>query len=47
MKSNSYDFYKLFYEVGYLTLDEIKEACKWNVITKEEFKEITGQEYKE
>ncbi|KAJ51106.1 hypothetical protein BD780_000228 [Clostridium tetanomorphum] len=39
-----FDFYSLFYKEGYLKLEDLKEAAKWNVISKEEFKTITGEE---
>lgn len=40
-----YDFYNTFYRMGYLKIADLKEACKWNCITKEEYKEITGEDY--
>lgn len=40
-----FDFYNTFYKIGYLDLATLKEATKWNCISKEEFKKITGQEY--
>lgn len=40
-----FDFYNLFYGMGYLKIDDVKEACKWNCITATEFKTITGQDY--
>ncbi|AWZ48328.1 XkdX family protein [Hathewaya limosa] len=40
-----YDFYKMGYDAKYLTLEELKDATKWNVLSKEDFKKITGQEY--
>ena len=42
-----FDFYNLFYGMGYLTLEELDEAAKWGVITKEEYKLITGKTYVE
>lgn len=42
-----FDFYKMSFDLGYLDMVIVKEATKWNVITKEEFKKITGQEYVE
>ncbi|WP_082137147.1 XkdX family protein [Clostridium haemolyticum] len=42
-----FDFYNVFYKQGMLKFELVKEACKWNCITKEEFKKITGQEYTE
>ncbi|MCD3245342.1 XkdX family protein [Clostridium botulinum C] len=36
-----FDFYKMSYDLGYLDMKIMKEATKWNVITKEEFKTIT------
>lgn len=40
-----FDFYNLFFKEGYLKIEDLNEACKWRVINKEEYKEITGQEY--
>jgi len=40
-----FDFYDLFYSMGYLTKQDVYEAAKWNCITKEEYKTITGEEY--
>ncbi len=42
-----FDFYSLFYKMGTLTIDDLNEATKWNCINKEEFKKITGKEYRE
>lgn len=42
-----FDFYNLCYHEKYLKIEDLHEACKWNVITKEEFKQITGQDYVE
>lgn len=42
-----FDFYSLFYKVGTLTLSDLNEACKWNCINKQQYKEITGEEYVE
>ncbi|AWZ48465.1 XkdX family protein [Clostridiaceae bacterium 14S0207] len=41
-----FEFYKMFYKRA-LSLEDLKEACKWECITKEEFKTITGEEYTE
>ncbi|WP_169735811.1 XkdX family protein [Clostridium lundense] len=40
-----FNFYNLFYGCGYLKIEDLKEATKWNVISKEEFKTITGEEF--
>lgn len=40
-----FDFYNLFYGMGYLTLVELDEAAEWGVITEAEYKLITGKEY--
>ena len=40
-----FDFYNLCYSEGYLKLEDLHEACKWNVITKEEYRTITGENY--
>lgn len=39
-----FDFYNMFYP-KYLNINELKEACKYKVITDIEYKEITGEEY--
>lgn len=46
------DFLKLAWEYEWITLDELKtlvitEATPWGQITPDEFKEITGQDFKE
>ena len=40
-----YDFYKMFYTLRYLSLDDLKWAVENNDITADQFKEITGQDY--
>jgi hypothetical protein len=40
-----FDFYNCFYKVGYLSLDDLKQATKLNIITADQFKQITGQDY--
>ena len=45
MKSTFFDFYNLFYKMGYLTEDIVYEALEWGVITPEEYQEITGAEF--
>ncbi|KIE47571.1 hypothetical protein U732_2943 [Clostridium argentinense CDC 2741] len=40
-----FNFYKLFYSEKYLSLDDLKEAAKWGVLTVEEFKSITEMDY--
>lgn len=45
MKSAFFDFYNLFYKMGYLTKDIVREAAEWVVITLAEYKEITGEDY--
>ena len=35
-----FDFYNLFYSMGYLTKEDVYEAAYWGVITKEEYKLI-------
>lgn len=46
------DFLKLAWEYEWITLDELKtlvitKATPWGQITLDEFKEITGQDFKE
>ena len=45
--SIQFDFYKLFYEFGYLKKEDVYEAAKWGVITKEDYKEIIGEIWKQ
>ncbi|MGG3987538.1 XkdX family protein [Bacillus smithii] len=45
MKSAFFDFYNTFYKMGYLTKDIVHESAEWGVITLEEYKEITGEDY--
>lgn len=46
------DFLKLAWEYEWITLDELKtlvitKATPWGQITPDEFKEITGKDFKE
>lgn len=46
------DFLKLAWKYEWITLDELKtlvitKATPWGQITPDEFKEITGQDFKE
>lgn len=40
-----FTFYRNFYNIGYLGEPRVHEAAKWGVITKEQYKQITGQTY--
>lgn len=40
-----YDFYYTGYLSGYLSLDDVKEGVVLGDLTKDQFKEITGQDY--
>ncbi len=40
-----FDFFETFYKGGFITIEKLKKATKWNVISKEEFKTITGEDY--
>lgn len=40
-----FNFYNMFYDLGYLKIEDLQEACKWNCITAVEYKTITGQDY--
>jgi phage uncharacterized protein, XkdX family len=40
-----YDFYAMFYPLGYLTLDDLKWAVANGDLTADQFKQITGQDY--
>lgn len=41
----SYERIKYYFEAGLWSIPMVKMAVKKGVITKEQFKEITGQEY--
>ena len=41
------DFYKIAYEMGYLKLEDLKEATKWGCLNKEDFLNITGHDFLE
>lgn len=41
----SYERIKYYFEAGLWSIPMIKMAVRKGVITKEQFKEITGQEY--
>ena len=40
-----FEGYKLFYSMGYLDDTDISKATKWEVLTREQYKEITGLDY--
>ena len=40
-----FDFYRVFFSVGYLTEANIYDAATWGVITLQEYEQITGQPY--
>ena len=42
----SFEKIKFYYEAGHWTKPMVKNAVKKGVITKEEYKEITGELYK-
>lgn len=40
------EFWKMMYDVGYATKEDLRVAAYWNAdLTKEQYKEITGEEY--
>lgn len=41
------DFYEAAYELGYLTIEDLREATKWGCLDKESFEKITGKAYEE
>lgn len=41
----SYERIKFFYEIGMWNKPMVKNAVKRDIITKEQYKEITGEEY--
>jgi hypothetical protein len=42
-----FDFYNLFYNMNYLSKEDVYEAARWGCITKEEYKKITKEDYME
>jgi uncharacterized XkdX family phage protein len=40
-----FDFYRVMYQLGYLSKEDVHEAATWGVITTEEYKQITGEDY--
>lgn len=40
-----FDFYNIMYDMGYLQKQDIKDATDWKVITSEQYKLITGEDY--
>lgn len=40
-----FNFYNMFYGLKYLSLEDIHEATKWKILSSDEFKQITGQDY--
>lgn len=40
-----FDFYRVFYQMGYLTKQDVYDAATWGVISLGEYKAITGEEY--
>lgn len=40
-----YDIIKYYYEAGLWSLPMVKKAVQKGVITKEQYKDITGEEY--
>lgn len=45
MKSINFSFYKDMYQINIFTLEDIKPAVYVGLITKEEYKEICGQDF--
>ena len=42
---NWFEKIKRYYDKGIYTNDEVKVFVKWNKITEEQYKEITGADY--
>lgn len=40
-----FEFYNIFFKMGYLTKDDVREATEWGVITIEEYERIVGEAY--
>lgn len=40
-----FDFYNTFYKLGYLQKTDVHEAAEWGVISLEEYKTITNENY--
>jgi hypothetical protein len=40
-----FDFYRIFYQMGYLEKQDVHDAAQWGVITLQDYKTITNEEY--
>lgn len=40
-----FDFFNVFYKMGYLTKEIVREAAEWGVITLSEYELIVGEPY--
>lgn len=40
-----FDFYRTMYKLGYLNKADVYEAAEWGVISAEEYKLITGEDF--
>lgn len=45
MHSDFFEFYKLFYYYNYISKYDVWQACQRGEITRDEYKEITGEEW--
>ncbi|UZQ50614.1 XkdX family protein [Clostridium kluyveri] len=43
--SKYFNFWKMCYENEWVSLDMVKQAASKNIVTTDEFKTITGQDY--
>lgn len=43
--SKYFNFWKMCYENEWVSLDMVKQAAGKNIVTTDEFKTITGQDY--
>jgi hypothetical protein len=40
-----FDFYRIFYSMGYLSKEDVYEAATWGVISLQEYEQIVGEPY--
>ncbi len=40
-----FDFYRIFYSMGYLSKEDVYETATWGVISLQEYEQIVGEPY--
>lgn len=45
--SDNFRYYKIFYDLKFVTKDDLKSLVEYGVLTKAEYKNITGEDYTE